>query len=68
MRRARPGLARVVGTPVVTGVGAHVSALRALRVLDHPAGSLELDHLDGLDHLQVQRELGAWGWHGRRFG
>jgi len=71
-------LRQVVEAPVVAGVAVHVAALRALRLLDpllldplHKTGAstgISLAHLEGVDHLDVQVELGAWGWHGRRYG
>jgi hypothetical protein len=29
---------------------------------------MDLSRLEPLDHLEVQRELGEWGWRGARYG
>ena len=29
---------------------------------------LEIRHLEALDHMEVQRELGEWDWAGARYG
>jgi hypothetical protein len=68
VRRAVPALLAIVNAPVVSGVGVHVAALEALRSMGHPRSRIDLRHLDGVDHLDVQRELGEWGWHGARWG
>ncbi len=68
---AAPALAALVSREIVGGPSVHVAALRALRTL-HPsraaAPQLDLAHLEGVDHLDVQAELGAWDWHGPRYG
>ena len=65
---AVPLLAAVAAAEVVSGPAVHVAALRALRSLNAPASIIDLAHLEGLDHLDVQAELGAWDWHGPRYG
>jgi hypothetical protein len=45
-----------------------VAALAALRRLGAPRPAVPLAHLEATDHLEVQRELGEWGWHGARYG
>lgn len=66
--RAVPSLLAIVNSPVVASVGPHVAALQSLRSLGHPRTRIDLRQLDGVDHLDVQRELGEWGWHGARWG
>ncbi len=68
LEAAGPELAHVASEPVVSGVGCHVAALRALRGFGQRPPDLDLSHLEGLDHLDVQRELGAWDWRGPRYG
>ncbi len=77
---AAGALAALAESPLVAGAGCHVAALRALRetfAADPSAAGgrrraalprLALDHLEGVDHLDVQAELGAWDWHGPRYG
>ena len=65
---AVPHLQRIVQSPVTASVLPHVGALAALRGLGRRGGGLDLSHLEALDHLEVQRELGEWGWKGARYG
>jgi hypothetical protein len=65
---AVPHLVRIAEEPVTASVLPHVAALAALRGLGHRGGRMDLDHLESLDHLEVQRELGEWGWKGARYG
>ena len=65
---ARPQLARIAASPVTSSVLPHVAALSALRRLGAPRPPVRLAHLEATDHLEVQRELGEWGWHGVRYG
>ena len=65
---ARPHLARIAASPVTSSVLPHVAALSALRRLGAPRPSVPLGHLEATDHLEVERELGEWGWHGARYG
>jgi HEAT repeat protein len=65
--RAVPALLAIVNAPVVASTGPHVRALRALRELGHRRDRIDLSHLEGLDHLEVQAELGAWDWRGGRY-
>jgi hypothetical protein len=65
---ARPHLGRIARSPVTSSVLPHVAALSALRRLGPPRQPLPLGHLDATDHLEVQRELGEWGWRGVRYG
>lgn len=66
--RAVPALLALVNAPIVASVLAHVAALQTLRAFGHPRSRIDLRHLDGVDHLDVQRELGEWGWRGERWG
>jgi hypothetical protein len=68
IQRAVPALLAIVNAPVVASVAAHHAALQSLRSLGHPRTRIDLRHLDGVDHLDVQAELGEWGWHGARWG
>ncbi len=65
---AVPALLAIVNAPVHASVLQHVAALEALRSLGHPRSRIDLHHLEGVDHLDVQRELGEWDWHGARYG
>jgi HEAT repeat protein len=65
---AVPALRRIAEGPVTASVLPHVAALLALRTLGRRSRRLDLSHLEALDHLEVQRELGEWGWHGARYG
>jgi HEAT repeat protein len=65
---AVPALRRIAEGPVTSSVLPHVAALAALRDLGRSARGLDLSHLEALDHLEVQRELGEWGWRGARYG
>jgi HEAT repeat protein len=65
---AVPSLRRIAESPITSSVLTHVAALAALRELGRRTRSLDLSHLEVLDHLEVQRELGEWGWHGARYG
>ncbi len=64
---AIPSLERIVEAPVVAGVACHVASLRTLRGLGHSTVP-DVTHLADLDHLDVQREMGAWGIRGARYG
>ena len=50
----------LVETEVVGSVRAHVAALGAIRDLGAVTRTVDLAHLEGIDHLEVQRELGEW--------
>jgi HEAT repeat protein len=65
---AAPHLERIAQSDVEASVLPHVSALRALRDFGRPRNGMDLSRLEPLDHLEVQRELGEWGWSGVRFG
>jgi HEAT repeat protein len=65
---AIPSLVRIAESPVTASVMPHVAALEALRDLGCPRSKLDLARLERLDHLEVQRELGEWDWHGARYG
>lgn len=65
---AEPHLARIAQSDVPASVLPHVASLRALRDIDDRGADLDLSHLEALDHLEVQRELGEWGWRGARYG
>ena len=67
-RAAVPPLLALVNAPIVGSVMPHVSALRSLRALGHPRSRIDLSHLEGVDHLDVQCELGEWDWRGPRWG
>lgn len=64
---AAPRLAAIASTGIVAGTAAHVAALRALRNFGRPS-RIDLAHLESVDHLDLQAELGAWDWHGPRYG
>ena len=64
---AIPSLERIVEAPVVAGVACHVASLRTLRGLGDRSVP-DVAHLADLDHLDVQREMGAWGIRGARYG
>jgi HEAT repeat protein len=64
---AAPLLAVWGGAEIAAGPGVHVASLRTLRTLGaRPVP--RLDHLESVDHLDVQVELAAWDWHGPRYG
>lgn len=65
---AAPHLARIAEGPITSSVLPHVAALSALRELGRRRAGLDLSHLEALDHLEIQRELGEWDWHGSRYG
>jgi len=67
-KRAVPPLLALVNAPVVASAMAHVAALRTLRALGHPRTRIDLSHLEGVDHLDVQCEIGEWDWRGPRWG
>ena len=56
-----------VAADVVASDAERHAALRALRTLG-PGARPDLAHLESVDHLDVQAELGAWDWHGPRYG
>lgn len=68
IEEALPHLARIAEGEIVASVLPHVAALCALRELGAGRVRAALDRLEPLDHLEVQRELGEWDWHGARFG
>jgi HEAT repeat protein len=68
MEAAVPHLRRIASSPVVASVLPHVAALAALRALGRRGNGLDLSRLESLDHLEVQRELGEWGWKTGRYG
>ncbi len=61
-------LLALVGSPIVGSVRVHVDALRTLRELGHDPALIHLQHLQDVDHLHLQAELGEWGWRGGRYG
>jgi hypothetical protein len=65
---AAPHLARIAQSDVEASVLPHVAALSALREFGRPRAGMDLSRLEPLDHLEVQRELGEWGWRGARYG
>ena len=65
---AVPHLRRIAEGPITSSVLAHVASLAALRELGKRPAGIALKHLESLDHLDVQRELGEWGWRGGRYG
>jgi len=67
VRAAVPALLALVNAPVVGAVRSHILTLRRLRRFRHPRDRIDLTHLDGLDHLALQAELGAWGYRGGRY-
>ncbi len=65
---AAPHLARIAEGPITSSVLPHVAALSALREFGRRRSRVDLSHLEPLDHLEIQRELGEWDWHGSRYG
>jgi HEAT repeat protein len=67
VRKAIPSLLALVASPIIGSVRVHVDALRTLRELGHDPALIHLQHLQDVDHLHLQAELGEWGWRGGRY-